>query len=193
MAKKNKHNLVEGPIGKTLFYMTLPMIMGQLSLVIFNLVDTFFVGRLGADQLAAMSFTFPVILMVGSISMGLGVGISVVVSRAIGEGNHDKIKEMTMDSMLLAAIVVVIVCFLGVITINPLFRFLGASDEMIKLIRSYMLIWYPGVLVVIIPMFGGNIIAAMGDTKTVGKMMLCAAIINVILDPLLIFGIGFFP
>ncbi|MCK5096937.1 MAG: hypothetical protein KAR45_02480, partial [Desulfobacteraceae bacterium] len=73
MEQKTNAKLVEGDIGKILFKMTLPMLMGILGMILFNLVDTYFIGILGVDELAAISFTFPVIMIVMSISMGLGV------------------------------------------------------------------------------------------------------------------------
>lgn len=79
--------LIEGPIRKTLVNLTIPMLFSTLGMVAFNLVDTFFVGQLGTNELAAISFTFPVVLIGGSLAMGLGVGTAAVVSRAIGEGN----------------------------------------------------------------------------------------------------------
>ena len=87
MKYANKAVLVEGPIGKILFKLTVPMIFGILGMVAFNLVDTFFVGQLGTIELAALSFTFPVILVISSLAMGLGMGVAAVVSRAIGEGD----------------------------------------------------------------------------------------------------------
>jgi len=82
MALKNAR-LIEGPVQKTLIRLTLPMVLGTLSIVIFNLSDTFFIGQLGTNQLAALTFTFPVVLAVGSLAMGLGIGASAVISRAI--------------------------------------------------------------------------------------------------------------
>ena len=78
------------------------MIFAMMSMVAFNLVDTFYVGKLGTDELAALSFTFPVILVVVSIALGLGMGTSAVISRAIGEGDHYKVQRLTTDGLLLA-------------------------------------------------------------------------------------------
>ena len=96
----NNARLIEGSIEKTLIRLTIPMILGTLGMVIFNLADTYFVGQLGTNQLAALSFTFPVVMVIGSIAMGLGIGASAVISRSIGEGNHDKVKRLTTDSLL---------------------------------------------------------------------------------------------
>ena len=192
MTVKNAR-LIEGPIQKTLIKLTIPMILGTLGMVIFNLADTFFVGQLGTNQLAALSFTFPVVLVVSSIAMGLGIGASAVISRAIGEGNYDKVKRLTTDSLTLSLIFVGFFALFGLFTVNPLFRLLGASGEVLSFISQYMTIWYFGVIFVVIPMVGNNAIRATGDTKTPGLIMVFAAFINIVLDPILIFGIGPFP
>ncbi|MEA3499495.1 MAG: MATE family efflux transporter, partial [Candidatus Marinimicrobia bacterium] len=69
--------------------MTIPMIFGMMSMVIFNLADTFFVGKLGADELAALSFTFPVVMVVNSIAVGIGLGSSAVISKLYGQENYE--------------------------------------------------------------------------------------------------------
>ena len=84
------------------------MIFGMIGLVIFNLVDTFYVGRLGTNELAALSFTFPVILIINSLALGLGVGVSSIISRAVGEGDHYKVQRFATDSLSLAFLLVVI-------------------------------------------------------------------------------------
>ncbi len=185
--------LIDPPVGGTLFRMTVPMIFGILAMVAFHLTDTFFVAQLGTNALAAMSFTFPVVFVIHSISMGLGVGVSAVVSRVIGSGDHDQVRRLTTDSLVLAMLVVGFFVATGLLTIDPLFRLLGATDEIVPLIKSYMKIWYTGVLFVVIPMVGNSAIRATGDTKTPSLIMVAAVTVNVILDPLLIFGIGPFP
>jgi len=193
MENTKKAILVDGPVGRILFRMTIPMIFGLLSLVAFNLVDTYFVGQLGTPELAALSFTFPVVLVIGSLALGLGAGSSAVISRAIGKGDNHKVQRLTTDSLVLAMLIVAVFVVLGLRTINPLFTLLGASSELIPLISDYMRIWYLGVIFVIIPMVGNHAIRATGDTKTPGLIMFFAALINVVLDPLLIFGLGPFP
>jgi len=192
MVAKNAR-LIEGPVQKTLIRLTIPMVLGTLGMVIFNLSDTFFVGQLGTNQLAALTFTFPVVLIVSSLAMGLGIGASAVISRAIGEGNHYKVKRLTTDSLTLSLIFVGFFALFGLFTINPLFRLLGASGEVLAYISQYMTIWYLGVVFVVIPMVGNNAIRASGDTKTPGLIMVFAALVNIVLDPILIFGIGPFP
>ena len=193
MKNNNKAQLIEGPVGKILFNMTVPMIFGMVGMVAFNLVDTFFVGQLGTQELAALSFTFPIIMVIGSLAMGIGVGSSAVISKAIGRGDHHMVQRLTTDSLILSLLLVAFFVIIGMLTIEPLFRLLGATPEIVPLIREYMVIWYPGVLFVIIPMVGNNAIRATGDTKTPSVIMLVAVVVNIVLDPILIFGLGPFP
>jgi len=190
---KKGPRLTEGNIHKTLINLTLPMIVGIVGMSMFNLVDTWFVGQLGSNELAAMSFTFPVVLVVASIAMGLGIGASSVIARAIGEGNQHLVQRLTTDALLLAFLVVLVFVSVGLLTIEPLFKSLGATDELLILIKEYMIIWYLGIPLVIIPMMGNSAIRATGDTKTPTRVMLIAIAVNIVLDPLLIFGYGPVP
>lgn len=193
MNNKRKALLVEGSVAKILIRMTAPMVMGMLGVVAFNLADTFFVGQLGIKELAALSFTFPVIMVIHSIALGLGIGTSVAVSKAIGRGDEHKVRRLTTDGLLLSFLFVAFFVTIGFFTITPLFKLLGASSDMISLIKQYMLIWYPGMLFIVVPMVGNNAIRATGDTKIPALLMLGSITLNLILDPLLIFGIGPFP
>ena len=193
MNRNNKAQLTEGSVPQLLLNMTLPMILGMLGMVAFNLTDTYFVGQLGTDELAAMSFTFPVVMVISSLALGLGIGTSSVISRAIGAGDHQRVRRLTTDSLILSVSLVACFVLLGLLTIEPLFRFLGATPEILPLIKRYMLIWYPGMIAVIVPMVGNNAIRATGDTKTPSMIMLVSVVVNMIVDPLLIFGIGPFP
>jgi len=193
MESTKKARLIDGPVDKILVKMTIPMIFGMAAIIIFNLIDTFFVAQIGINELAALSFTFPVVLVVGSLALGLGSGASAVISQAIGKGDYDKVQRLTTDSLILSVLLVGIFIVIGVMTINPLFALLGATPEIIVLIRQYMLIWYLGMLFVVVPMVGNSAIRATGDTKTPSLIMIIAAFVNFVLDPLLIFGLGPFP
>jgi putative MATE family efflux protein len=191
--RKTKAKLTEGPVDKILIKMTIPMIFGMLGMIAFNLVDTFFVGKIGTNELAALSFTFPIVMTIVSIALGLGIGASAVISGAIGKGDHHKVQRLTTDSLILAFVVVTAFVTAGLLTIDTLFSALGAKPEMIPLIKQYMTIWYIGMPFVVVPMVGNNAIRATGDTKTPSMIMLVAVTVNFIMDPLLIFGIGPFP
>jgi len=193
MKKISREEMLNGDIGKTILRLAIPMIFGILSLVTFNLADTYFIGRLGKEQLAAISFTFPVVLIINSISLGLGMGTSSVVSRAAGENDFERVRHVGTDSIILGFIFAIITAFLGIRFIEEIFTILGAEKKMLNYISEYMSIWFLGVPFVVIPMVGNNIIRALGDTKIPSLIMMTSAAINIILDPLLIFGIGPFP
>ena len=181
--------LTSGPVGRTLARLTGPMVLGIFSIVAFNLADTYFVSRLGTEELAAMGFTFPVVMLVGSIALGLGIGTASVVSRAIGAGDVRKVRRLTTDCLALSVLVVAVFVVAGLLTITPLFTLLGAGPSVLPLIRDYMTIWYVGMAFVVVPMVGNNAIRASGDTLQPGLIMMASALVNVALDPLLIFGL----
>jgi len=191
MNKKN--HLTQGPITKKLISLTIPMVFGMLSMVVFNLVDTLFVSRLGTEELAAMSFTFPAVMFVVSIALGFGVATSSVVSRAIGRGDHHQVKRLTTDSLIISLFIVVIFAALGLLSMDWLFRLFGADGQTLILVKQYMRIWYLGVAFVVVPMVGNNAIRACGDTLFPSLIMIISMIVNVVLDPLLIFGFWGFP
>lgn len=191
--KSSRINMTEGNVALVLRTLTIPMIFGVLGLVAFNLADTYFVGRLGMVQIAALTFTFPVVLVINSINLGLGIGASAVISKAVGEKNQEKVVRLSTDALTLGVFFSIIAIFIGELTVIPLFTALGAKDETMPYILSYMRIWYAGVPFVAIPMIGNSAIRALGDTKTPSIVMMIAAGGNIILDPLLIFGLWIFP
>lgn len=193
MSANKKVDTTQDSISTVLFRLTAPMILGILGMVVFNLTDTYFVGRLGTFQIAALSFTFPVVMVVNSINLGIGIGASAVISNAVGEKQKEKVMRLSTDSLTLGFFIALVMMSAGLLTIKPLFSLLGAGNETMPYIQEYMRIWYVGVPFVVIPMVGNNAIRALGDTKTPSIVMLVSAGINVVLDPLLIMGVWIFP
>ncbi|PMH42140.1 MATE family efflux transporter [Vibrio sp. 10N.286.49.B3] len=189
----DKHGLLTAPIGQVLRQKTIPMVIGMVAILMFNLVDTFFISLLGTHALAAISFTFPVTFAVNCITMGIGVGISTCIGRLLGQKKGPEAARMTTHGLILALLLVIIASSIGLATIDPLFRLLGASDELLPLINQYMVVWYLTIPLLVIPMTSNSAIRATGDTATPAKIMMLSGLINGILDPLLIFGYGPFP
>ena len=185
--------LTTAPVGRTLLRLTVPMAFGSLAMVTLNLVDTFFVGQLGANELAAMAFTFPVVFMVMGVSAGIAIGAGATISRAIGRGHRQDARVLTTTSLLLAIVVAATVSLVGWLTVRPVFSALGASENLLPLVEQYMRIWYFGSVFVVVPMVGNGAIRATGNTNTPSRMMVASACLNGLLDPLLIFGPGPFP
>jgi len=188
-----KNHLTQGLVTKKLISLTIPMVFGMLSIVIFNLVDAFFISRLGTKELAAIGFTFPVIMFIVSIVLGFGVATSSVVSRAIGRGDQHQVQRLTTDSLIISLFIMVIFTVLGLLSMNWVFRSLGADAKTLPLIKQYMSIWYLGVTFIVIPMVGNNALRACGNTLFPSLVMVISVIVNIILDPLLIFGFWGFP
>ena len=188
-----RQSLTEGAIGNRLIRLTLPMVWGIFAIVAFNIADTYYVGQLGTNQLAAMSFTFPVVMTLGSLALGLGVGASSIIARAIGQGDRSRVRRFTTNSLTLGVAAVALLSSIGLLTIDPLFKALGAGAEILPLIRQYMQIWYFGMVFLVIPMVGNSAIRASGDTLTPSLIMTGSAGVNIVLDPLLIFGLWGLP
>ncbi len=185
--------MLEGPVGPTLFRLTLPMIMGLVSIMLINIIDTLYIGQLGVQELAAISFTFPVVFTVMSMAFGIGIGTSSVVARAIGQGDQVRVQRLTTHSLYLTFVVMSLFSLLGLFTLEPVFTALGASADLQVIIEDYMTIWYLGVPLLALPMVGNSAIRATGDSRTPSRVMMVVALVNAILDPFLIFGIGPFP
>lgn len=185
--------LTQGPVGRHLVSMTLPVLAGIFTMMLQAFVDAYFIGRVGDRELAALSFTFPVLMIVSSVAIGLGAGTSSVVARAIGADDQRRARRLTTDSLLLSFVITAVVCLVGVATIEPLFSLLGAPDTLLPLIAGYMKILYAGVPFVVVGMVGMSSMRATGDTRLPSLLMVIAAIANVALDPVLIFGLGPIP
>jgi Na+-driven multidrug efflux pump len=173
--------------------MTVPMVWAILGMMLFNVTDTWFVAQLGSEPLAAMSFTFPVIMVMTSLGIGLMAGTSSVIARVVGAGDMDQVRRLAADAVTLALLVSLALSVVGIASLDWLFTLMGASPRVLALIRDYMVIWYAGFVLVLVPMVGIGAVRATGDTKLQARLMLAAAAINLILDPLLIFGWLGFP
>jgi putative MATE family efflux protein len=193
MKNRNKQNLLTGSVNRHLFSLTWPGIGGSLAITIFNLTDTFFVSRLGTDALAAMGFTFPVVMAIGAAAMGISLGSGSVLSRAMGSANGKKMKRTATDGIALSLIFVAFISGAGLLTLNPLFSLMGAEGKVLELVKEYMFIWYLGSLAVIMPPVSDSCLRATGDMIRPLVVMIICAVTNALLDPIFIFGLFGFP
>jgi len=191
--RKSRRNLTEGSTRESLIRMTLPMIVGMIMLFTFSLVDTLFISFLGTEALTAISFTFPVTFTIMSLAIGLGIGASAVVARCLGREQEDRAREaatvITYESFLIACLVVLVLWLL----MDTIFALMGASAELMLPIRAYMNVWLPASVLVVCMITGNSVMRACGDTKTPSMIMAGAGLVNAVLDPFLIFGLGPFP
>jgi putative MATE family efflux protein len=182
--------LTTGSVGRHLLRLAVPMASGMLAVIVLYLMDAFFIARLGTESLAAISLAFPVIMAVGSIAVGLGVGASAVLAQAVGRGDRRQIRRLTTDCLLLSIMIVGFFIVLGLATLDPLFRFLGADDKTLPLVGGYMRIWYPGMIFLVVPMIGNNALRASGEAFWPATLTILSAGFNILLDPILIFGMA---
>lgn len=189
MVRVKQHiDLTKGHIGRQMIGMAVPMLAGTFSMTAFNLADTWFVAKLGTAPMAAMSFTFPVAMIMGSVAMALGMGTTVVVSQALGEGNREKARRISTDCMLLGLILVEVLGLVAWACMTPIFRAMNASEEVMPLIRQYMIWYLPFTGLAYLSMPANSVLRAAGNAWWPSMVMVIGAVLNCILDPILIFG-----
>jgi len=183
-----QHPMLHGPIAPLLIRMTGPVVLGIMLILFFNLVDTYFVGLLGTKELAALSFTFPVSFIVMNIGMGLAAATTSVSAMRLGKGETARSSRINLHALFMVVALIVPISLIGVATIDPIFTLLGASPDLLPLIRDYMVPWYLGVIFLALPMTAHGAIRATGDTRTPSIVLGIAGLINGVLAPLFIFG-----
>ncbi|GAL29152.1 MATE family of MDR efflux pumps [Vibrio variabilis] len=174
-------------LAKQLFNMTLPMVLGVLSLMSFQLVDSAFIGQLGVLPLAAQGFTLPMQMVIIGIQVGLGIATTAIISRALGANNEEYAKQLggliLVFGSLGVAIIGVVIWFIR----HPILAMLSAPESVYPVIDSYWPYWLLSSWVGAVLYFYYSVCRANGNTVLPGMMMVITSIINLALDPLFIF------
>lgn len=161
--------------------------------IAFNVADTYFISSLGEDELAAFTACFPVIFGIIGVAMGLGTGASAVISRVIGEGDQDRVRRLTTDTIILAFLITLSLLGVAYLLFDEIFAYMDVPKRIMPLVKEYMYIWMPGSVFLVPPMLGNFALRATGDTASPSMIMGVAVGINLILDPIFIFGFGPVP
>lgn len=185
---KNKGDLTNGPISKHLIRLTVPMIWGIFAIISIQLIDTYFISLLGTNELAGVSFTFPVTMGLSHLIFGINIAMSSVISRMIGEKKIDDARRITLHGIVMAFTTASVTSLLCYIFLGPIFTLLGADDLTLPVIKEYMPLWLLGFVFLSIPMNGNSAIRAGGDTTRPAIVMTFISLLNLALDPVLIFG-----
>ena len=196
MQKKQKKagKYTVGSIKITMLKTAFAMLAGTLALSGYNIADTYFVGRLpGSDALAAMGFTFPVIMLVGCLFRGVAIGMVTPMAHSLGAGKHIRSATLVTYGFLLMLAVSLIMMIFGITFGYKIFSLFGAKGTTLELTIGYMNIWFFGCVTSSMCMAGNDLMIATGDNKIASMMMIIGMVINVILDPIFIFGWGFIP
>ncbi|ERS86266.1 Fis family transcriptional regulator [Halomonas sp. PBN3] len=178
------------PLGVTLWRQTWPMAIGVLALLGFQLVDSAFIARLGTAPLAAQSFTFPLSFLIIGVQVGMGIAIAALISRALGAGEQARARRLGSLVLMLGAGVIALLAVVLWALQGPVFAALGADAPTRELIRGY---WSPQLLAAWLGAalyFGYSLFRAHGNTRLPGTIMVVTSLVNLVLDPLLIFGVG---
>ncbi len=186
-------SLTEGPVGRTLLRMTLPVSLGMLSTFLFQIIDTLFVGWLGGDALAALAFAGTTYFLALALFMGFAVGVSAAVGAALGAGDPWRARRLAGTALAMALVSSASVSLLLTLTIAPTFRALGASDALLPLIDAYLAVLYPALPLLVMALVGGSVLRAAGHAGSPEIVMGLAGAVNLVLDYLLIFGKAGFP
>ena len=173
--------------------MIAPASFGMLMTFLFQLVDTYFVGKLGTPQLAAVSFAYPIYILVVGLFMGIGAGISSVVGKSLGEENTSKARSIIMLAQIFFMILTVGIGITGYYSIDPVFSALGAEGAMLPMIADYMQVIYLGMLFLVGTLVTNAALMAKGVMIKTTIIMAIGGVVNLILDYILIFGMGSIP
>ena len=184
--------LITEPLTELLYRSTLPVIWGTILLMGFGIVDTFYVSLLGERPLAAISFTFPVTFTLISLNIGLGIGTAATIGRLLGEGDYSRSRYYAMVAIILSFVVTGVAVLVLNVYKAEIFKLLGVKQDLWPLVNQYITPWLAAGLLLSIPMVCNSVFRANGDTKTPSKIMALGGLINVLLDPVLIFGVGDF-
>ncbi len=179
--------MTDGPVGPMLLQLTVPVAWGVLSLLGYRLAEAWFVGRLGPDALAAITFAFPVTMVVFSLSIGLGAGTSSVIARALG-AREAGVPRLVADSLLLTLLLGAACAVAGMLGADWLARLLGAGPDLVPMIAAYLRIWFPTSVLVLVSTVGLSAARAAGDATFQGLAMVASSLLNLAFAPFAILG-----
>ncbi len=175
---------------KALFTLAAPVLVSMLVQSTYSIVDTAFVGRLGSDAIAALTFSFPIFFFIIALNLGLGTGTGSLISRYLGAKQKKAAENAAMHGIILSIILGLIVFMIGNFSLASLFKLFGAATSVTALASGYMKIILLGMVFMFLSFMLNSIFSAQGDTKTPMKIQVVALGINIILDPIFIYVLG---
>ena len=172
---------------RALFILAAPIVIAMFVQTMYNIVDTAFVGRLGAEAIAALTFAFPIFFILISLNSGIGVGTNSIISRLLGAKDKEGAENAAVHGLVMATAFALVILAAGLLAMKPLYSLFGAAAAVEDLSLGYMWIILGGVFFMF-PSFAMNsIFSAQGDTKTPMVVQSSALVLNAILDPIFIY------
>jgi len=190
---RKERDLTAGSISKAIWFLAVPMIASNVLQSAFNLVDMAFVGRLGPVALAAVAMAGQILMILMFVMIGIGAGTTALISRAVGEKNRTKADNIAMQTAILGLIGSLVFGAIGYFSSPWMLKLLGASPEVIQIGTGYLQITFAGIMALVYMFSIAAVLQGAGDATTPMIILGVSTILNIVLDPLLIFGIGFFP
>jgi len=180
----------KGNMNKAIVLLAIPMIL-ELSLEsVFAVVDMFFVGKLGPSAIATVGLTEAVVTLIYSVAIGLSAAATAMVARRIGEKDHEGANTAAMQSITISIVVTIVISILGAIYAPDILRLMGASEEVIRDGHSFSRIMYGGSLVIVLLFLINGIYRGAGNAAMAMRSLWIASGINIVLCPILIYGLG---
>jgi putative MATE family efflux protein len=189
----HRHDYTAGPIGRALLLLAVPMVLEVALESVFAVVNVFWVGRLGANAVATVGLTEAMFTTIYALGMGLGIGATAMVARRIGEKNPEGAARAAVQAIAMGILVAVPIAITGGLFAPRLLGLMGASPEVIAGGSNYPRILFGGNFIILLLFLINAIFRGAGDATIAMRSLWIANICNLILDPLLIFGIGPFP
>jgi len=187
---KQSIDLTQGSIPRHVLRMLGPFWLAILALMSAGIVDTIYLGHLSTNALAAVGFCFPIIFFGNSVNIGLGAGTLSAISRAIGRKDRSLAQNHGAGAILLSITIMVMICLFSFQAMSYVLDVMGITPEIKPLAISYLKYGLPALIVMGMAMMTNNILRAGGEALLPSAIMISGAILNIIIDPLLIFGIG---
>lgn len=182
------NDLTSAPVPALVRRLALPAAVGFFFNTMFNVVDTYFAGRLSTEALAALSLSFPVFFMFVAVGSGFATGTTALIGQALGAGDRSRASLVAAQGIVLAVALGVASSLAGYLAVPPLFRLLGAEGSYLDTCLRYMNVILAGaVLMFAVHMLNG-VLNAQGDTRTFRDALIMACALNVVLDPWFMFG-----
>jgi len=192
-ARRAGRDLTTGSISTAIWRLAPPIMLGNMVHVVISLTDTYFVSCLGKQAIAAVGMSGQVMMLLGSVFMGIGAATTALVSRAVGARDSDRADHVATQALLFALLISVAVGVPGFIYSSWMLDALGAKPEVLEQGTGYLRIIFAGTSAMTVLAIGSGVLRGAGDAMTPFIISVIAAAVNVVLDPLLIRGYLFFP